>query len=196
MEAPEFLTPEDGYEQLTIPSPFNDGRKVVDIFARRMEDATEYVIYIDEHEMGDLMFTDQWYPIRDCLLTAKEISLLTPIIQESNIKTAEPKVISEQEQTLRSWLDGQSVYPNDKVMQAIVINSFYAEDTDGNDESELTELDDEAIEDLDLVSGFDYGDFETDEDEEWKEKIGYALANLDKFLNYINANWRDQDRLN
>lgn len=27
MKAPEkFLTPEDGYEQLTIPSPFGDGR--------------------------------------------------------------------------------------------------------------------------------------------------------------------------
>ncbi|UOE52600.1 hypothetical protein MTO98_16100 [Mucilaginibacter sp. SMC90] len=191
MEAPEFLSPEDGYLQLTIPSPFGDGRKTVDIFARNMEEATEYIIYIDEHEMGDLMFDGEWYPIRDCLLTAKEISILTPIIEQSDIRPSQPAPLSEQEQTLRKWLDEQGVYPGDKLLQAMVINSFYAEENDDIDDDEDldTELGDEPLEPFDLDDDLDYLDDE--DDTGWEEKIKYCLSHQDNFLAYVEANWRD-----
>src|ERR1700761_5902282 len=189
MNAPEFLTPENGYQQLTIPSPFGDGRLEVDIFARHLDEASEYIIYIDGHEMGDLMFDDgEWHPIRDCMLTAREISILTPIIAQSEIKPAEPKPISEGEQQLRNWLDNQGIEPGNKLMQSMIINSFYAEDTEDHDADNLIELDTEAPEDLELPEDFDYRDYE--EDVDWEEKIAYTLANMESFQAYVNENWR------
>ncbi|WP_432328118.1 hypothetical protein ACRQ5D_34205 [Mucilaginibacter sp. P25] len=41
MEAPEFMTPKDGREQLTLRAPFGDARKAIDIFCRMMPDAAE-----------------------------------------------------------------------------------------------------------------------------------------------------------
>jgi len=190
MDAPEFLTPSDGYEQLTIASPFSDGRKIVDIFARHMEDATEYVIYIDDQEMGDLMFDDgEWHPIRNCMLTANEISILAPLIEQSAIKPPAPKPMSEGEQKVHAWLDAQGIEPGNKMMQSMIINSFYAEDTEEHDDDSLIELDEQKIEELDLENGFDYREYEDEVD--WEVKIDHILANMDNFLAYINENWRD-----
>jgi lysophospholipid acyltransferase (LPLAT)-like uncharacterized protein len=44
MKAPEFMTPEDGWDQLSIPAPFGDERKELDVFCRQKPDATKYVI--------------------------------------------------------------------------------------------------------------------------------------------------------
>ncbi|RYE00355.1 MAG: hypothetical protein EOP50_03775, partial [Sphingobacteriales bacterium] len=86
MEAPEFMTPEDGYEQLSMRAPFGDERGNLDIFCRKMSDAAEYLVFVDGVGMGELMYTDHWYTLKDCLLTSKEIAILTPIIEQSAIR--------------------------------------------------------------------------------------------------------------
>ena len=51
------MAPEDGWDQLSIPAPFGDERKELDVFCRQKPDATTYVIYIDGMEMGELVYT-------------------------------------------------------------------------------------------------------------------------------------------
>jgi len=191
MKAPEFMTPEDGWDQLTVPAPFSDERKELDIFCRQKTDATLYEIYIDGLEMGELVYTGQWRALRGNLLTAKEISILTPIIMESTVKPPESSVMTDDEKRLREWLTANEVYPGEPEMQAMVINSFHAEETEAYDEDDLIPLDEIDFDKFDLNTSFEQ-EAKADEydEQEWQEKVRYALDNLDNFLLYINAEWR------
>src|ERR1700754_124241 len=121
MKAPEFMTPEDGWDQLTIPAPFGDDRKELDIFCRQKPDSAIYAIYIDAIEMGELVYTGQWLAQRGNLLTAKEISILIPVIMESEVGPPEPPVMTDDEKRLREWLTANEVYPGEPEMQVMVI---------------------------------------------------------------------------
>lgn len=191
MKAPEFMTPEDGWDQLTLPAPFGDERKELDIFCRQKADATVYEIYIDGLEMGELVYTGQWLALRGNLLTAKEISILTPIIMESTVRPPEPSVMTDDEKRLREWMTGNEVYPGEPEMQAMVIISFHAEETDEYDDDNLIPLDEIDFDKFDLNSSFVQESKSDENDEqEWQGKVRYALDNLDNFLLYINAEWR------
>jgi hypothetical protein len=190
MTAPEFMTPEDGWDQLTLNSPFGDGRKEIDIFARREPDFNQYTIFIDGVDMGQLNYTDHWYPLSGCLLTAKEISILTPIIIQSDLKPAEASPVTDEEKRLHEWLIANDVYPGDLISRCMIIDSFYTEETD--DDDDFIALDEIDFGKLDLTQGFGYkkNDDEEDEKKEWQVKVTYALDNLDNFLLYIDAEWR------
>lgn len=189
MEAPEFMTPEDGWEQLNLPAPFGDERKELDIFSRKMSDAAEYSIFIDGVEMGSMMYSDYWYPLSDCLLTAREISIITPIIEQTELRPPLPLPISDDEKRLREWLTSNSVHPNEPLMQAMIINSFFAEENDFDDE-DLVPLGDIEFDHFDLSQEPDERDEDKENAGEWEEKVRYALDNLGNFLLYINAEWR------
>lgn len=185
------MKPEDGWDQLTLRAPFDDTRKELDIFCMRRSDATVYAIYIDSTEMGELVYTGHWQPLHGNLLTAKEISILTPIIMQSKLKPPEPPLMSDNEKRLREWLTANDVYPGESDMQSMVINSFYAEETEDYDEDELVSLDEFDFDKFDLNTSFDSEAKQEAADEEgWEEKVSYALDNLDSFLFYIDAEWR------
>ena len=182
--------PEDGWDQLSIPAPFGDDRRELDVFCRQKPDATVYAIYIDGLEMGELVYTGQWLALRGNLLTAKEISILTPIIMESRLKPPEPPVMTDDEKRLREWMTANEVYPGEPDMQAMVINSLHAEETE--DDDDLIPLDEIDFDKFDLNTNFDQEEARENEndEQEWQEKVRYALDNLDNFLLYINAEWR------
>jgi hypothetical protein len=100
---------------------------------------------------------------------------------------------SQEEIKLFDWLSANNVYAGEETMQSLIINSFYDEFEEQFDENDLTPLDEIDLEAAGLGDGFDYKQFEKsdeEEDEAWIERVNYALNNLDKFLAYINENWR------
>lgn len=106
-------------------------------------------------EMGELMYTDQWLALRGNLLTAKEISILTPVIMESEVKPPELAVMSDDEKRLREWLTASEVYPGEPEMQAMVISSFHAEETQAYDGEDLIPLDEIDFNKFDLNTSFE-----------------------------------------
>lgn len=150
-----------------------------------------YAIYIDGLEMGELVYTGQWLALRGSMLTAKEISILTPVIMENEVKPPEPAVMSDAEKRLREWMTAKGVYPGEPDMQAMVINSFHSEETEDFDDDDLIPLDEIDFDKFDLNTSFERKDEqEEDGEQEWQDKVQYALDNLDNFLLYINAEWR------
>ena len=102
---------------------------------------------------------------------------------------------SAEEIKLREWLDAHDVYAGNTEMQSLVLNSYYSEFEEQYDEEDLIPLDELDLDDIGLSDGFDYRAYEkTDQEEEkeWQQKINYCLNDLDKFLAYIDAEWRDQ----
>lgn len=78
-------------------------------------------------------------------------------------------------------------------MQSMVINSFYSEFEEEEDDDNLISLDDVNLVKSGIIKGFDYRAYQNsfaDEDKEWTKKISYGLNNPDKFLSYINDMWR------
>jgi len=103
----------------------------------------------------------------------------------------EPK--SPEEIQLFDWLNANNVYAGEETMQSLIINSFHDEFEEQFDENDLIPLDEIDLDAAGLGDGFDYKQFEKndeEEDEAWIERVNYALNNLDKFLVYINENWR------
>jgi len=101
----------------------------------------------------------------------------------------EPK--SPEEIKLFEWLTANDVYSGDELMQSLIINSFHSEFEDEGDD--LISLDEIDLNETRLNEGFDYKQFEKneeDEDRAWSERVNYALTNKDKFLSYFNDNWR------
>jgi hypothetical protein len=142
-------------------------------------------------EMGELMYTDQWLALRGNLLTAKEISILTPVIMESEVKPPELAVMSDDEKRLREWLTASEVYPGEPEMQAMVISSFHAEETQDDDGDDLIPLDEIDFNKFDLNTSFEQkAQVNENDHQEWQEKVRYALDHLDNFLLYCNAEWR------
>jgi len=98
--------------------------------------------------------------------------------------------MSPDEIKLREWLTANDLYPGQLEMQSMVINSFYSEFEEQVDEDNLISLEDV---DLDTMEGFDYRANEKsdeEEEQEWNLKISYGLNNSEKFLAYINQEWR------
>lgn len=107
------------------------------------------------------------------------------------MENEEPK--SEEEIKLFHWLSANNVYPGDEAMQSLIINSFHSEFEEQYEDDDLIPLDEVYLDAAGLSEGFDYKQFEKSDDEEnkaWNERVNYALNNLDKFLIYINENWR------
>jgi hypothetical protein len=99
---------------------------------------------------------------------------------------------SAEELKLREWLTANDVYPNEELMQAMVINSFYSEFEEPDDD-DLIPLEEVDLDELGISEGFDYRAYQKsdeEEDEEWAKKISFGLSNPDKFLSYINEMWR------
>ncbi|OKS88139.1 hypothetical protein [Mucilaginibacter polytrichastri] len=106
----------------------------------------------------------------------------------------EDDIPSAEETQLRDWLNNNQVYPGKLEMQSLVINSFYSEFEDQPNDDDLTPLDELDPDELGISEGFDYKTFEksdAEEEQAWHERIAYALNNLDRFLVYINEEWRD-----
>jgi hypothetical protein len=100
---------------------------------------------------------------------------------------------SAEEIQLFDWLTANNVYPGEKTMQSLIINSFYDEFEEQFDDDDLIPVDEIDLDAAGLSDGFDHKQFEKSDEEEhmaWKERVNYALNNLDKFLTYINVNWR------
>ena len=104
----------------------------------------------------------------------------------------EPK--SPDEIKLREWLSANGVHPGNEAMQSLVINSFYSEfeeeEPDDDDSIPLDELD---LDELGISDGFDYRAYQKsdeEEEQEWAIKITYCLNNAERFLTYINEEWR------
>ncbi|UOE47897.1 hypothetical protein MTO98_26150 [Mucilaginibacter sp. SMC90] len=189
MDAPEFMTPEDGYEQLSLGAPFGDDREELDIFCRRMGDAAAYTIYVDRIEMGELMYDGHWYPLNGSLLTAKEVSIITAIIEQSEIKPPEPEPMSDEEKRLREWMTANDIHPGNPDMQAVIINSFYAAENEEHSDGDFLSLDEIDFDKFDLEQPFDHKEDEENEAKNWRTRIKYALNNLDNFMKYINTDW-------
>jgi len=108
------------------------------------------------------------------------------------METDEPK--SADELKLQQWLTDNDVYPGNEIMQSLVLNSFYSEFEEEADDDDLIPLGEVDLDTLGISEGFDYRAYQkSDEEEEleWQQKITYALNNLDKFLAYINEEWRN-----
>lgn len=101
---------------------------------------------------------------------------------------------SPEEIKLRQWLNDHDVFPSGMEMQSLVLNSFYSEfEEQEPDDDDLIPLDEVDPDVLDISEGFDYRAFEKsdeEEEKEWQLKINYGLNNPERFLNYINENWR------
>lgn len=100
---------------------------------------------------------------------------------------------SADEIKLREWLTANDIYPNDDLMQSMVINSFYSQFEEEPDDDNLISLDEVDLDELGISEGFDYRAYQKsdeEEDQEWIKKISYGLDNPDKFLTYINEMWR------
>jgi hypothetical protein len=105
----------------------------------------------------------------------------------------EPK--SANELKLRQWLTDNDVYPGNEAMQSLVLNSFYSEfeEEEPNDD-DLIPFDEVDLDTLGISDGFDYRAYQKsdeEEEQEWKQKISYALNNPERFLAYINEHWRN-----
>ena len=161
MEAPEFMTPEDGWRQISLSSLFTDGRKI-DIFCHENEFRSQYAIYIADEEQGEIIYTNHWYPLNSCTLSPDELEKIYKLIEQSELKPAltpdEPK--SEAEIKLNKWLDEHLIYPRDYDSQCVVVNSFYEE------------------------AGLD-------NDDEWENKINYASGHFGLFQSYVDDAWRE-----
>lgn len=108
------------------------------------------------------------------------------------MENAEPK--SADEIKLREWLNVHGVYPGNEAMQSLVLNSYYAAfQEEEPDDTDLIPLDEVDLDALDITEGFDYRAYQQsdeEEEQEWQQKINYALNNPEEFLTYINAQWR------
>jgi len=81
-------------------------------------------------------------------------------------------------------------------MQSLIVNSYYAAFEEQSDEDDLVTLDEVDLEEPGISEGFDYrADDKTEEEEEeaWHVRVSYCLNDLNKFLAYIDAEWRGQN---
>lgn len=101
---------------------------------------------------------------------------------------------SADEVKLRQWLTDNNVYPDNEAMQSLVLNSFYSEfEEEEPDDDDLIPLDELDLDALGIADGFDYRAYQKsdeEEEQEWQQKITYALNNPEKFLAYINEQGR------
>lgn len=103
---------------------------------------------------------------------------------------------SADEIRLREWMNGHHVYPGNMEMQSLILNSYYSDFEEQYVDDELIPLDEVGVDAVGLSEGFDYRAHEkTDEEEEkaWHQRVSYCLNDLDKFLAYIDAEWRDEN---
>jgi hypothetical protein len=103
------------------------------------------------------------------------------------------EVQSANEIKLREWLNENNVHPGDMAMQSLIINSFHSEYEDEYNDDDLVPLDEVDMDENGISEGFDYKKFEKSDDEDdeaWDESVVYGLNHPDKFLAYINDNWR------
>ena len=108
------------------------------------------------------------------------------------MENEEPK--SADEIKLRRWLTGNDVFPENENMQSLVLNSFYSESEEEQpSDNDLIPLDEVDLDTRGISERFDYRAYQKsdeDEEQEWNQKISYALQNPERFLSYINAHWR------
>lgn len=100
---------------------------------------------------------------------------------------------SAEETKLFEWLTANDVYSGDEMMQSLIINSFHCEFEEKDEGDDLIPIDEIDLDSSGLSEGFDYKQYQKsdeEEDEAWSERVNYALNNPDKFLTYINNNWR------
>ena len=103
---------------------------------------------------------------------------------------------SADEIRLREWMNANDVYPGNMEMQSLLINSYHSEFEEQHEDDDFIPLDEIDLDATGLSEGFDYRAYEkTDEEEEeaWHERVRYCLNDLDKFLAYIDAQWRGEN---
>jgi hypothetical protein len=102
---------------------------------------------------------------------------------------------SRDEVKLRQWLSDNDVYPGNEDMQSLVLNSFYNEfEEDEPNDADHIPLDEFDLDAFGIGDGFDYRAYQKsdeEEEQEWHQKISYALNNPERFLAYINEHWRN-----
>jgi hypothetical protein len=95
---------------------------------------------------------------------------------------------------LRQWLTDNNVFPGNEDMQSVVLNSFYSEfEEEGPESEDVMPLDEVDLDALNISAGFDYRAYQKsdeEEEQEWSQKISYALNNPERLLTYVNEHWR------